>query len=109
MEQEIREQMRGGKGSIKITHILKQDELKGKCRLCAQMSLEPGSSVGLHRHENEEEIYYITRGKGLVNDNGTETEVNAGDVVLTPDGEEHSIENIGDEPLEFTAVILLYS
>lgn len=99
----------GGKGEIEVTHILKQDELKGKCKFCAKVKLAPGASIGLHRHDDEEEIYYITAGTGLVNDNGVEKTVTAGDVLLTAGGEEHSIENTGSDPLEFNAVILLYS
>ena len=40
-----------------------------------------------------------------MNDNGTEVTVSAGDVVLTQDGEYHSIENNGDQDLEFIALI----
>lgn len=108
MVSEIRTEMRGGKGDTKITHIYKKDEMKGDSRLCAHMSLEPGASVGTHVHENEEEIYYILRGKGVVIDDGEPIEVNAGDAVLTRDGASHSIENTGDETLEFMAVINLY-
>lgn len=105
---EIKEQMRGGKGSAEIMHIFNQDELKGKARLCAKITLEPGSSIGMHQHVDEEEIFYIIAGKGLVNDNGTQKEVNAGDSVLTGNGGSHSIECIGNEPLQMLAVILLY-
>ena len=108
MVKEVKEQMRGGKGNIEIMHILKQDELKGKARLCAQMTINPGCSIGLHEHVNEEEIYYILKGKGLVDDNGVKQEVCAGDCILTGNGASHSIENTGDEPLVFVAVILLY-
>ncbi|NLD49598.1 MAG: cupin domain-containing protein [Clostridiaceae bacterium] len=105
---EIKEQMRGGKGSVEIMHIFNKDELKGKARLCARITLQPGSSIGMHQHVDEEEIYYIIRGKGIVNDNETIREVSAGDSVLTGDGASHSIECTGDEPLQMLAVILLY-
>ena len=36
-----------------------------------------------HEHIDEEEIYFILKGKGLVNDNGNEQEVTVGDAVLT--------------------------
>ncbi len=108
MVKEIKEQMRGGKGSVEILHIFKQEELKGKARLCARITIAPGSSIGLHQHDNEEEIFYIINGKGLVNDNGSISEVGAGDSIITGNGASHSIENTGDGPLEMMAVILLY-
>lgn len=108
MFKEIKEQMRGGKGSVEIIHVFKQDELKGKARLCAKIMINPGCSIGLHQHLNEEEIFYIIKGKGLVDDNGEKSEVSAGDAILTGDGAAHSVENTGSEPLEMMAVILLY-
>ncbi|MCX7747233.1 MAG: cupin domain-containing protein [Clostridia bacterium] len=108
MELEIKEQMRGGNGSIEITHVFKKEELKGKARLCATLKINPGCSIGLHEHVNEEEIFYVIRGKGLIVDNGTQFEVNEGDAILTGGGASHSVQNIGDKPLEMMAVILLY-
>lgn len=109
MMKEIREQMRGGKGEAEIIHMFQQDEYKGKARLFARINLEPGSSIGIHPHIDEEEIYYIVEGKGMVDDNGDKREVESGDAVLTGDGASHSIENTGDETLSFVAVIVLYS
>ncbi|AEV68877.1 cupin domain-containing protein [Acetivibrio clariflavus] len=108
MVKEIKEQMRGGKGSVEILHIFKQEELKGKARLCAKITINPGCSIGLHQHDNEEEIFYVVKGKGTVDDNGTLSEVKAGDAILTGNGASHAVENTGDEPLEMIAIILLY-
>ena len=108
MLKEIKEQMRGGKGSVEITHVFKKDELKGKARLCARITINPGCSIGVHEHVDEEEIFYVISGRGLVNDNGTDKEVKAGDGILTGGGAVHAIENIGNDPLVLFAVILLY-
>lgn len=108
MISEIKQQLRGGIGSVELKHIFKQEELTGKARLVARVTLNSGCSIGWHEHVNEEEIYYIIEGKGLVNDNGTEREVVTGDAVLTGGGASHSIENRWDEPLVLMAVILLY-
>lgn len=108
MEVEVREQMKGGKGAIAVTHLVRQIQLKGKCRFFGHMEIKPGCSIGLHRHVNEEEIYYILKGQGMVEDNGIKQEVNAGDVIVTGGGAEHSIENTGGETMEVLGVILLY-
>ncbi|HOQ01822.1 MAG TPA: cupin domain-containing protein [Acetivibrio clariflavus] len=108
MVKEIKEQMRGGKGSVEILHIFKQEELKGKARLCAKITINPGCSIGLHQHDNEEEIFYVIKGKGTVNDNGTLSEVKEGDAIITGNGASHAVENTGGEPLELMAIILLY-
>lgn len=106
LRKEIRENMVGGKGSAALTHLLEIDDFAGKGRLFSVISLEPGSSVGKHEHKGDFEVYYILRGKGLADDNGTFEEVTEGDVIITKNGEFHSIENIGDTILDMVALIL---
>lgn len=108
MESELREKMKGGKGVVEVTHLLRQIQLKGKCRFFGSMLIKPGCSIGLHRHDNEEEIYYIIKGEGTAEDNGIKQPVKAGDVILTGNGASHSIENTGCSDLEVLGVILLY-
>jgi len=105
---EIKEQMRGGKGTVELKHIFNKDEIKGKARLIAKITINPGCSIGLHEHVNEEEIFYIIKGKALFNDNGVMKEAEEGDSLLTGGGAVHSVENTGDVPLEMLAVILVY-
>ena len=53
------ENMCGGKGHVIIKDILEGDELKGKCGLYAQVTIEKGCSLGYHEHHGETETYYI--------------------------------------------------
>jgi mannose-6-phosphate isomerase-like protein (cupin superfamily) len=108
MAVELRENMRGGKGTITIKHLFKQEELTGKARLAAEVTIPAGGSIGFHRHDQEEEIYYIISGQGRVVDQDVTKEVAPGDAILTGGGKGHAVENIGPEPLVMMAVILLY-
>jgi len=107
MKNEIREQMRGGNGSTQLTHLV-DCEKETNVRLLAEMTLAPGASIGNHSHESEAEYFLILSGSGTVNDNGVDTLVNAGDVVITKDGASHNIANTGNVPLVFHAVIVTY-
>ncbi|MCC0649497.1 cupin domain-containing protein [Clostridioides sp. ZZV15-6598] len=106
LQVEVKENLTGGVGKVKLENILQVEELKGKGRLFKRVTLPVGSSIGVHDHTTDFEVYYILKGKGKVFDNGEFVEVNEGDVIYTADGEEHSIENIGEEELEFVAVVL---
>jgi mannose-6-phosphate isomerase-like protein (cupin superfamily) len=108
METEVRERMRGGSGPVEILHVWKSAELRGKTRLFARLRLPRGSSIGYHAHEQEEEVFYILSGTGVVNDDGTEQLVGPGDAVLTGGGAGHSLENRAEVPLELMAVILTW-
>lgn len=102
------ENMRGGEGHTKMMSIFPKEEIMGKCRLFNIITLDPGCSIGTHTHDQEEEIYYILSGTGVVDDNGQMVNVEPGDAVKTGNGDFHSIKNNSDVPLVFMAVILLF-
>lgn len=97
----------GGIGEITVRSLLKgPEELYEKGRVFAHTTVYPGAGLGYHIHENESETYYILSGTGRFNDNGTIITVTGGDVTFTGAGEGHSIEAIGEEPVEMIALIL---
>ena len=104
---EYREHMRDGKGTVEITNFIQgDDELCGKGRLFAKISLKSGCSIGFHVHEKDSELFYILKGTAEYNDNGILRSVTAGDVTICPAGTGHGIENKGDETVELVAVIV---
>ncbi len=104
-KEECRENMRGGKGKISIRHWFAKEELP-HARLCAQLTIPPGGSIGPHQHENEEELFIVLSGKGILTEDDKKEEITAGDAVLTGSGASHAVENPGTEPLELVAVIM---
>jgi len=109
MKRTTRENMRGGKGTIEFLHYFEKDELRSPTRLLAKLTIHPGDSIGLHRHEDEEEIFIIARGTGDLFDGASRSRVGPGDAILTGSGEEHAIENVGSDDLEIVAVIVQYA
>ncbi|MFC1548719.1 cupin domain-containing protein [Candidatus Omnitrophota bacterium] len=107
-EKEVREHMRGGDGQVVIRHFFKKEEINAPCRLCAELSIPPGGSIGVHEHLNEDEIFIIQKGKGVIISDEREIEVEAGDSILTGRGASHAVKNTGDKDLLITAVIIQY-
>jgi len=97
---------RDGIGDITMHHFMDEKEANGAGRLFVKTVIEPGNSIGLHTHEGDMEAYYILKGKALVSDNGNEVVLEAGDCNICVDGEAHSIKNVGDDTLEYIAIIL---
>ena len=95
-----------GVGISKMVHITDKEGLANKGRLFSYMELKPGCSVGSHEHENDFEIYYFLEGEGEVTDDGEVHKVYGGDVMITHEGHEHSLKNVGDSTLKFIALIL---
>lgn len=102
----IVENLGGGKGAAKMYHIVSNDDLHDAGRFFGKVVLEPGCSVGWHKHSGETEPYYILKGEGTFIDNdGSKTLVHAGDICTIEDNQFHSIENNSDEDLEFIGLI----
>ena len=104
---EVREKMRGGAGHVNLAQVVTGERLPKNVRLSAVITLQPGCSIGWHVHEKETEVFFIASGKGVANDNGETRPIAAGDVLVTPDGCGHAIENNGSLPLVFFAIIVL--
>jgi len=98
--------MRGGVGSVTIETLLTPEELYENGRLYAILTLEPGSSIGFHVHNDEMESYYIISGQAEYVDDTETVNLFPGDTTLTPAGQGHSIKSVGSEPLKFLAQIL---
>lgn len=100
--------MRGGDGTVTITNLLNpdSDEYYGKGRLFAEITLPAGASIGAHEHQGEMECFYVLSGTGVFNDNGTDVQVEEGDVCYTASGSFHSIRNAGETELRLMALIL---
>ena len=107
MKDNLIEHMRGGNGTVMRKDILGSDDMAKHSRLFSLFTLRKGCSIGEHEHKNETEYYYILSGKGIVKEKDGLKEVGPGDVVITGDGESHSIANEADEDLIFVAVIIL--
>ena len=107
MKFEGKENMREGIGTTHITYLLDGSTQKN-ARMFAEITLNPGCSIGYHQHNSETEYYFILSGIGTVNDDGKEVEVKQGDAIITGNGASHSIKNTGSVPLIFHAVIITY-
>jgi len=107
MKTEDKEHMRNGEGSTHLIYMV-DASTQQNTRMFAELTLNPGCSVGYHKHESETEYFFILSGTGIVNDNGKEVQVKQGDSIITGHGASHSIKNTGSVPLVFHAIIVTY-
>ncbi len=101
----IVEAPRNGKGSAANFQYEILKGLKGEVKAFNHMRLEADSAIGYHQHIDDLEIYIITDGIGVYNDNGIEKNVVKNDVMLCNKGEFHGL-SAKDGPLDFIAVII---
>ena len=107
LKSETRERPRDGTGTATFIHLAEgKGAVQKYTSLLAEITLPPGASIGPHSHSEDMEYYIILEGSGKVDDNGTEKAIAKGDVMVTGNGETHSIANTGNVPLVFLAAII---
>lgn len=109
VEETTLENCHDGVGKVKVRQLLgyepllpvpgNPEDFDSCIRFMHETTLLPGSSIGLHPHKGNEELYYVLEGKGLMTVDGESAEMNSGDVCLTKNGSSHSFKNIGEGEL----------
>jgi quercetin dioxygenase-like cupin family protein len=67
--------------------------------------LPVGADIGVHTHRpDNQEIYVVTSGRGLMYLDGDEFLVAAGHVIVNRPGGTHGLKNIGDAPLTLVVI-----
>jgi mannose-6-phosphate isomerase-like protein (cupin superfamily) len=103
-----REKVAGGEGTLFgqfgfTRNDAKKDEA---IKEIGWLTLQPGASIGVHKHEVNEDAYIIVSGEGVFTDgNGKESVVRGGDITIARKGESHGLKNTGKEPLVFLDVV----
>ena len=90
---------KGGEGSFQA-HMYADEGAK-----MMKAVLTPGSSVGIHTHEDSSEMIYVLSGSGRMLIDGGEERLGPGDFHYCPKGHTHSFVNDGAEDLVFIAVV----
>jgi len=98
--------MRGGEGVGQVQAYFDPTSFSTPLSAFNIMILEPGVSIGEHRHEGSEEVYWVLEGRAEVADDGQAAVLMPGDAFLTQDGHSHSLHNPGPGRLRFLAVLV---
>jgi mannose-6-phosphate isomerase-like protein (cupin superfamily) len=92
-----------GSGRIRTARVLEGGR-SSAFRFIDLTEIPPGSSVGVHTHADDEEVYVIISGRGWMMLDGETFEVGPGDVIRNVPRGTHGLANAGNEPL--TMVVL---
>jgi mannose-6-phosphate isomerase-like protein (cupin superfamily) len=77
-----------------------EDSVSGRLQV-GMTIVYPGCRTNGHAHADREEVYFFTRGKGMMGVDGEEWQVKAGDAFYVKPGPLHTTRNPYDVPLEF--------
>jgi mannose-6-phosphate isomerase-like protein (cupin superfamily) len=80
-----------------------EDGLKGHFIDC--VVVPPGTSIGVHAHSHDnEEIYIILKGSGVMSIGASERVVEPGDVIINSPGGTHGLRNDGSDDIELVVI-----
>ncbi len=85
---------RGGQSSFLL---LTEGQFGSERLAITWVDCPPGSHQELHRHDTQEQVYVIVRGRGVMIVEGDEREVAEGTLVYIPPRSDHAIRNTSDE------------
>lgn len=94
----------GGSHPIQFSRVVTADAGRGYNFLDMSI-LPPKGEIGIHTHGlDNEELYIIISGRGLMHLDSDEFEVEAGHVIVNRPGGTHGLRNIGDTDLRLVVI-----
>ena len=92
-----------GVSGVKMRKVIAEKE-GAKNFIMRVFEMESGGNTPLHKHDWEHEVFVLS-GTGIVVSPEGEREINKGDVIFVPGGEEHQFKNKSKDKLEFICLI----
>ncbi|MEE1752143.1 cupin domain-containing protein [Streptomyces sp. SP18CS02] len=90
----------GGEGAILAHRAYRREDGPAGIAFIDLVVLPPGTSIGRHRHADDQETYVILSGRGRMTLDGEEFEVRAGDVIPNRPYGEHGLANDSEGELQ---------
>ncbi|EKQ56501.1 MULTISPECIES: cupin domain-containing protein [unclassified Clostridium] len=89
-----------GQGILKHISLFDDEDFSSKLRFINYTILPAGTSIGLHTHSNDEEIYMILEGQGLMTVDDESKQVQQGDVIVNKTFGSHELINNSSDDLK---------
>lgn len=94
----------GSRGGYEVGWIFESGDFTTALDHLVILEIEPGGEVGEHLHEEDDEIYLVLAGRGILHLDGEPYQMAEGDAMLTTPGHRHRLENDGTESLRVLVV-----
>ena len=103
-EKQLQESSHGGIAAVDLYEIWGDSDFRSNVDFIDRVVVPPGSTIGFHRHDENEEMYIVLEGKGLMKIENEETPVSKGDMILNPMGGRHGLVNNSSENIDLLVI-----
>ena len=89
-----------GEGMIKFVNLFNKEEFNSALQFIHYAVLPPKTSIGLHTHGDDEEVYIILEGTGVMEVDGEKANVGKGDTIINKPFGTHALYNTSESELK---------
>jgi mannose-6-phosphate isomerase-like protein (cupin superfamily) len=89
-----------GIGTLKSFSLFEDNKYDTKLRFIHYTVLPPTASIGYHKHGDDEEVYIILEGNGLMKVDNEEKIVSSGDAIINKPYSSHGLTNNSNHDLK---------
>ena len=103
-EKQIQHSAHEGVGSVELYEIWGKSDFASNCDFIDRQVIPPNSTVGYHKHGNNEEMYIILEGSGTMTIDGKKFTVKKGDMIKNQPYGEHGLVNDSNANIELLII-----
>ncbi|GIU09989.1 hypothetical protein TUM4261_19160 [Shewanella sp. c952] len=93
-----------GSGQYDLYEIWSRADFSSNVDFIDRVVIPPNSTVGYHKHANNEEIYIVIEGQGTMKLNGKDVSIKKGDMIVNQPFGEHGLVNNSDSVIDILVI-----
>ncbi len=103
-DKQIQENAHDGIGAVELYEVWSKSDFLSDCDFIDRQVIPPNSTVGYHKHGNNEEMYIILEGNGTMVIDGQEVKVKKGDMIKNKPYGAHGLTNDSDANIDLLII-----
>ena len=94
----------GGSGPVDLYEIWGKSDFESGVDFIDRVVIPPNTTIGYHKHGNNEEMYIVLAGEGTMTIQGEPVAIKKGDMILNPAFGEHGLVNNSDTNIDLLVI-----
>ncbi len=103
-EERVQQISHGGVGPVSLYEIWNKTDFKSNIDFIDRVIVPPKSTIGYHKHGNNEEIYIVLSGQAEMTIDGEAMIVKQGDMILNRPNGQHGLVNNSNEDIDLMVI-----